>query len=91
MLVLTLTENGFSSNMDITEQTFSSPTSNTLVKVVCKPPLKILQPKLINNVCDYLNSFVDFKILTHHVVYESSTIADTEIDRISELTFQIYW
>lgn len=39
MLVLTLTENVFSSNMDITKQVFSSPTSNTMIKVVCKPAL----------------------------------------------------
>lgn len=91
MLVLTLTENVFSSNMDITKQVFSSPTSNTMIKVVCKPALKILQTELMNKVCVYLNSFVDFEILTYHVVYESSTIADTEIDRVSELTFQIYW
>ncbi len=91
MLVLTLTENCFSSNMDITEQIFRSPRANTMIKIVCKPALQILQPELMNKVCDYLNSFVDFKILTHHVVSESSTITDTEIDRVSELTFQIYW
>lgn len=91
MLTITLTNDRFSSNMTINENLFKSPTSNSAIKVVCKPALKIDEGQLMNNVCDYINSFINMQIQTDHVVFDSSVIADSGLNKVSDLTFQVYW
>ncbi|MCW3808019.1 hypothetical protein [Plebeiibacterium marinum] len=91
MLIVTLTESGFSSNINIEENIFKNPNSNTVIKIICKPAIKIDQNQLMDNVCDYINSFIDFEIKTRHVVLDLSTIADSDMNKISELSFQVYW
>lgn len=93
MLIITLRPSGFSSNNLINAQNFDITTTNTIVKVICNPPCSIEVNELMNNVCDYINSFIDFEILTNHVVYNQSTELDsiTEKQKIVQIDFQIYW
>jgi len=93
MLIVTLKPNGFSSNNPIIAKDFDINPANTIVKVICKPPYQIEMNELMNNVCNHINSFVDFEILTNHVVLNQSTELDSNTgkQKIIEIDFQIYW
>ncbi len=93
MLIVTLDSRGFSTNNPIVAKNFNTDPANTIVKVICNPPLQIEISELMNNVCSYINSFVDFDILTNHVIYNQSTQLDSNTgeQKIVEFDFQIYW
>ncbi len=93
MIIVTLDSRGFSTNIPIVAINFNSDPANTIVKVICNPPQQIEIRELMNSVCSYINSFVDFEILTNHVIYNQSTKLDSISgdQKIVEFDFQIYW
>lgn len=91
MVTLTYTENSFSADKEITENTFNNPNSNTVIKIVCNPASTLTEVELMDKACNYINSCVDLHIMTHHVTNGLSISTDSGIRRVNEFMLQIFW
>jgi hypothetical protein len=91
MLTLIFSEGVFTANREITESSFNNPNSNSVIKIICNPASTLHEAELMNMACNYINSCVDLHVMTNHVTNGLSLSNDSEIRRVKELMFQIYW